>query len=202
MSLIQLFGGPIQPLPEDTYFARWQRIKPQIESSPTIVNSIDEVFSHVYNKTGTRALLLGHGDSHEVYHVGEVVDPRNGTNICVAVRLYYCSFDDLGYSLENGGVLLASHLEKFEGAFAADENPPYFAGLASWINPTNGKQIIGFVLEDASEKKKYSFRKYEYDHQYEVRSDGKKFFLDPYADSASIEDVAQFLSNIPILKIN
>ena len=179
---------PAEDLPSiqrtlDVYRERTLRLQDEILREESIVDNIVNAFEHIYlgKKRSDEVVFLGGGDTHSVLHVGKVVDPYNKRPVHLAVRLRDCQYPP--YSDGSRSRLLTPQLRAFEAAFEHGENPPYFVGVVSWKHPKDesGERILGFILEDVSEREKFELT--PIDHEYFLRKEengrSTELYLDP-----------------------
>ena len=190
------------------YHGRILRLKPIIEADEGLMQRIAQTFDILYNQppphriAGGRKLPegideLGRGKRHEVFSVGKVVDPLQGREVYLAVRLCH----RVPYQTQLGK-FLAEQMGAFEDAFTNGKiSSPYVVGVITspltLINKLlSGSRVAGMLLEDITEGKKYSLFEERYDHEHVFRSNGSgkegPFLIDPEYDNRDTERFMEF----------
>ncbi|NQV09211.1 hypothetical protein HQ529_05145 [Candidatus Woesearchaeota archaeon] len=156
------------------YFNRWLQLKPVIQENNELIKNIETIVkSHIPEEVPNYYdLIIGRGDSHLVFWVGNIVNPLNRGELDIALRIYY------GSSINLGSPSIAPEMGAFEDAFVQGKNPPYFIGCVSWKNPHLGLNFYSFLTEDLSNRKNRKID--DIDLECCTRGYSKEiFFIDP-----------------------
>jgi len=183
----------------ERYYQRTLRLRKEILNGTEIKENICAAFEYVYlgREKPSGLVYLGQGDTHILFNVGKVIDPQNSRPVDLAVRLWH--YDNEPYDMGNL-FLLIPQLYAFEESFVNGRNPPYFIGAVSWKRPKkSGYRLIGFILEDVSERRKYRLIPDRCTSEFFFRDEGDrrctKFFLDPNIEYMGRDVASKYLSD-------
>lgn len=166
------------------YLARLRAIKPVILSDSDLVGRIHGTFGHQYlgHALPQGSQVLGRGDSNLVYGVGSIENPTTGETLWLALRLCHAAPQLVPTDLSTAGIsILLQELSSYEGAFMADRNPPYFAGLVRVPVWDKSLQHAGIITEDISKGNSLILRSVGDEEVIRTNPDGSEefFYVDP-----------------------
>ena len=166
------------------YPSRIARLKPEILKQENLVDRIKRLFHYKYNDgpavNGSRS--IGAGSNHVVYGIGAVKDPKNERDFFLALRLLrsYPIVTSLKPNPEHLSELF-DEIRAYEGAFLAERNPPYFAGIIRVSFDNKNLQYCGIITEDISCGGSFLIEERGREDVVRIKPDGaeERFYLDP-----------------------
>jgi len=158
------------------YFSRWTQVKRIVEKDEVLCQRIRESFFESNSNAGK-------GTRHVVRRVGAI--SFKDRQLPLVLR-----FD---FTHPENDLSIKVGISEYGRAFSEGLNPPYVAGVVKFRDSRS--IYFGILLEDVTECGSYTLSKLRgrmgLASPFEIRSDGRIFFLDPDDFANTNEEVAQ-----------